>query len=69
MSRNNEERGVVLMRKVIVVGAGPGGLAAAMLLSGNGYKVEVYEKQKIIGGRTSRLQLEEYAFDLGPTFL
>jgi phytoene desaturase len=68
MSRNNEERGVVLMKKVIVVGAGPGGLAAAMLLSGNGYKVEVYEKQKIIGGRTSRLQLEEYAFDLGPTF-
>lgn len=55
--------------KVAVIGAGPGGLAAAMLLSGQGYRVTVYEKQAHIGGRASRLQLGEYIFDRGPTFL
>ncbi|MEK3884641.1 phytoene desaturase family protein [Paenibacillus sp. PL2-23] len=54
--------------KVAVIGAGPGGLAAAMLLSGQGYEVDVYEKQPFIGGRTSRLQLGDYQFDRGPTF-
>jgi phytoene desaturase len=55
--------------KVAVIGAGPGGLAAAMLLSGHGYEVTVYEKQAHIGGRTSRLELGDYIFDRGPTFL
>ncbi|MHA6482450.1 phytoene desaturase family protein [Paenibacillus sp. strain BS8-2] len=54
--------------KVAVIGAGPGGLAAAMLLSGQGYDVTVYEKQPFIGGRTSQLQLGAYTFDRGPTF-
>ncbi|WP_339202908.1 phytoene desaturase family protein [Paenibacillus sp. FSL K6-3182] len=53
---------------VAVIGAGPGGLAAAMELAGRGYRVTVYEKQPYIGGRTSRLQLGEYFFDRGPTF-
>ncbi|RCW73140.1 phytoene desaturase [Saliterribacillus persicus] len=56
------------MTKAIVIGAGPGGLAAAMQLSAAGYEVEVFEKQSIVGGRTSRLTIGEYAFDLGPTF-
>ncbi|MFI2855719.1 phytoene desaturase family protein [Paenibacillus sp. JSM ZJ436] len=56
-------------RKAIVIGAGPGGLASAMLLAGEGYDVAVYEKQPYIGGRTSRLEFEGYAFDRGATFL
>lgn len=51
-----------------IVGAGPGGLAAAMLLAGQGYQVSVYEKQPYVGGRTSRVQLGDYKFDRGPTF-
>ncbi|TYP79511.1 phytoene desaturase [Paenibacillus methanolicus] len=54
---------------VAIIGAGPGGLAAGMLLAGQGYQVTLYEKQTYVGGRTSRLQLGEYAFDRGPTFL
>lgn len=57
-----------MKKKVIVVGAGPGGLAAAMRLSAEGYQVKVFEKQPHIGGRTSKLQLGDYTFDLGPTF-
>ena len=31
-------------KRAAVIGAGPGGLAAAMLLSGQGYEVDVYEE-------------------------
>lgn len=56
-------------KKVIVVGAGPGGLTAAMMLAHKGYEVTVYEKQPYIGGRNSSFSLGDYTFDLGPTFL
>lgn len=58
-----------MSKKIIIVGAGPGGLAAGMLLSNKGYQVDIYEKQNFIGGRTSSFNLGEYKFDLGPTFL
>ncbi|XZE52850.1 phytoene desaturase family protein [Planctomycetaceae bacterium SH139] len=54
--------------KVIVVGAGPGGLAAAMQLSRAGADVTVLEKQSFVGGRTSAIEHEGYRFDTGPTF-
>ncbi|WP_216830486.1 phytoene desaturase family protein [Alkalihalobacterium elongatum] len=56
-------------KHIVVVGAGPGGLAAAMLLVSQGYRVTVFEKQPYVGGRTSSFQLDDYTFDLGPTFL
>ncbi|MFS0727318.1 phytoene desaturase family protein [Paenibacillus sp. 1P07SE] len=58
-----------LLKKVAIIGAGPGGLAAAMLLSSQGYQVHVLEKQSYVGGRTSRLQIGDYLFDRGPTFM
>ncbi len=56
-------------KKVSVVGAGPGGLTAGMLLSSQGYEVEIFEKQNFIGGRTSTFDMDGFKFDLGPTFL
>ncbi|NMO97051.1 phytoene desaturase family protein [Paenibacillus lemnae] len=56
-------------RTAAVIGAGPGGLAAAMLLAGGGYDVSVFEKQPYIGGRTSRLEFDGFKFDRGATFL
>ena len=58
-----------MKKEIIVIGAGPGGLASAMLLSAKGFNVKVYEKQPYIGGRTSEIKLGEYKFDMGPTFL
>lgn len=56
------------MKKVVIVGAGPGGLATAMLLAKSGLQVTVLEKQPIVGGRTSTHGEGGYKFDLGPTF-
>lgn len=56
-------------RHIVIVGAGPGGLAAAMLLAQRGFRVQVFEKQDVIGGRNAEVRLGDYRFDLGPTFL
>jgi phytoene desaturase len=56
-------------KRVVVVGAGPGGLTAAMILASNGYEVEVFEKAAVVGGRNAALKLGDYTFDTGPTFL
>ncbi|MEM1062252.1 MAG: phytoene desaturase family protein, partial [Planctomycetota bacterium] len=50
------------------MGAGPGGLAAAMLLRHAGCEVTVLERRESVGGRTSSIRAEGFRFDLGPTF-
>lgn len=55
-------------REVIIIGAGPGGLASAILLASAGVRVKVLERLPIIGGRTSSIEADGYKFDLGPTF-
>lgn len=45
-------------KKVIVVGAGPGGLTSAMILAHRGFSVTVYEKEERVGGRTPRYTLD-----------
>jgi phytoene desaturase len=55
-------------KEVIVIGAGPGGLATAILLGAAGVKVKIVERLPIVGGRTSSIESDGYRFDLGPTF-
>jgi phytoene desaturase len=55
-------------KQVVIVGAGPGGLAAAMLLAKAGLSVHVIERMPHVGGRTSSLEGGGFRFDLGPTF-
>ncbi len=53
---------------VIIIGAGPGGLASAILLASAGVKVKIIERLPTIGGRTSSIEANGFKFDLGPTF-
>lgn len=58
-----------MTQTVNIIGAGPGGLAAAMLLAHAGVHVRVLERQSTSGGRTSTIETAEgFRFDLGPTF-
>jgi phytoene desaturase len=54
---------------VVVVGAGLGGLSAALRLAGAGRQVTVLERENVPGGRAGRLELDGYRFDTGPTVL
>ena len=56
-------------KKIVVIGAGPGGLTAAMVLAKRGFDVEVFEKAPVVGGRNAELAVGDFRFDLGPTFL
>lgn len=54
---------------VVVVGAGLGGLSAALRLAGAGRRVTVLEREPVPGGRAGLLVDGGYAFDTGPTVL
>ncbi len=59
-------------KRVVVVGAGPGGLAAAINLAGLGMDVTVVEKDPVPGGRMRGLNVGEngeYRLDSGPSIL
>ncbi|MEU7756349.1 phytoene desaturase family protein [Micromonospora sp. NPDC049171] len=55
--------------RVVVVGAGLGGLACALHLAGTGRQVTVLEREPVPGGRAGRLAVDGYEFDTGPTVL
>lgn len=56
-------------KHIVIIGAGPGGLTAGMLLSSRGFKVTLFEKAAAVGGRNAALRLGDFVFDTGPTFL
>jgi len=55
--------------KVVVIGAGLGGLAAALRLQGAGHDVTVLEQRPRPGGRASQLQDGGYTWDTGPSLI
>jgi len=57
-----------MTRRMVVVGAGPGGLAASMLLARAGVDVTLLERRSAVGGRTSSIREDGFRFDMGPTF-
>jgi phytoene desaturase len=54
---------------VVIVGAGLGGLAAALHLAGAGRRVTVVERADVPGGRCGLITDGGYRFDTGPTVL
>lgn len=57
------------MKHVVVIGAGLGGLAAALRLAHAGFRVTVLEKNVHVGGKMGRYREKGYTFDTGPTLL
>ena len=55
-------------QRVLVIGAGFAGLAAATSLADKGYDVTLLEKNSIPGGRARVFQAEGFTFDMGPSW-
>ncbi|MDX1747964.1 MAG: phytoene desaturase family protein, partial [Halobacteriales archaeon] len=55
-------------RSAVVIGGGFGGLATACYLADAGLDVTVVEKNEQLGGRASRLEVDGFRFDMGPSW-
>ncbi len=55
--------------RVVVVGSGLGGLAAACTLAARGYAVTLCEKNAWVGGKAAVIDEQGFRFDMGPTIL
>ena len=56
-------------RRVVVIGAGLGGMSAAIMLARSGFKVTILEKNTNVGGKLNLLETQGFKFDLGPSIL
>ena len=55
--------------RVVVIGSGLGGLAAACTLAARGYAVTLCEKNPWVGGKAAVIDEQGFRFDMGPTIL
>ncbi|MDB2240756.1 phytoene desaturase [Halorubrum ezzemoulense] len=53
---------------VVVIGGGFGGLSTACYLADAGADVTLLEKNEQLGGRASRLEVDGFQFDMGPSW-
>lgn len=53
--------------KVVVIGAGMGGLSCAAQLAARGFGVTVVEKEPSVGGKARRVDVDGHPVDAGPT--
>ena len=53
--------------RVVVIGAGVGGLTAAVRLATAGHRVVVHEQAATVGGKLGRYARDGFAFDTGPS--
>ena len=58
-----------MKRKVIIIGSGFGGLAAAIRLQAAGMQVTILEKNAKVGGHACQLVKDGYTFDMGPSII
>jgi phytoene desaturase len=56
------------LKKVVVIGSGFAGIAAATKLAIEGFEVIVLEKNNQLGGRARVFQAEGFKFDMGPSW-
>ncbi|AEV82624.1 phytoene desaturase [Actinoplanes sp. SE50] len=57
------------MSDIVVVGAGVGGLAAAIRLAEAGHRVSIHERSGVVGGKLAAYERDGYRFDTGPSLL
>ena len=56
-------------KRIIVIGAGIGGLSAAIRLAAQGHSVSIIEQHAQIGGKLNQIKLQGFTFDTGPSLI
>ncbi len=56
-------------RRIAVIGAGLGGLSAAIRLANAGFEVDIFEQNDDAGGKAGSFVLNGFRFDTGPSLL
>ena len=57
------------MSRIVVIGAGVGGLAVAVRLASAGHDVVVHESSTVVGGKLGVYERDGFRFDTGPSLL
>ena len=58
-----------MAKKIIVIGSGFGGLAAALRMRAKGFEVTLVEKHPDLGGRARVFKKDKFTYDGGPTVI
>ena len=58
-----------MKNSAVVIGAGFGGLAAAVRLQSAGWDVKLIEQRELVGGRAYQFKQAGYTFDMGPSLV
>jgi phytoene desaturase len=58
-----------MQKKVVIIGSGFGGLAAAVRLQAQGFEVTLFEKNERVGGHAYQIKKQGYTFDMGPSLI
>lgn len=58
----------MIVKRIIVIGAGFAGLSAATSLATQGYDVTILEKNTVAGGRARLFRAGGFTFDMGPSW-
>ena len=58
-----------MAKKIVVIGSGFGGLAAAIRLQSRGFEVTIMEKNQMVGGHAYQFKKNGYTFDMGPSLV
>jgi phytoene dehydrogenase-like protein len=58
-----------MSKHIVIIGAGLGGLSAAIHLAAAGQHVTVLERNAYVGGKAGQVEIDGYRWDTGPTVI
>ncbi|GAC1375154.1 MAG: phytoene desaturase family protein [Ktedonobacteraceae bacterium] len=56
-------------KRITIIGAGIGGLSAAIRLAAQGHQVRILERQPQVGGKLNQVVMNGFTFDTGPSLI